>query len=106
MKKSNQTPRHSVIETVLKDRKYLTDEQVVKLQFRKHPQTMLMASHATGIERADICRYIAKWRKTDSVVMVYKSKCRISKENGVQYFSTDPELIKYMKNKRRKELIR
>ena len=87
-----------------KDSQYLTDEQVVKMQFRKYPQTMLMASHATGIERADICRYIAKWRKTDSVAVVFKSRCKISKELNVQYFTTSPEMIEFVKNRKRKEL--
>lgn len=49
--------------------------------FRKTDQgaTMLQASRDLGIYRANICRYLAKFRKEDRLIIVRRGLCPISK---------------------------
>lgn len=42
------------------------------------PKTMKMVSVETGIDRANICRYIAKWMKDGIIELVGKSNCRVT----------------------------
>ena len=58
----------------------------------RQPKTMLMVSIETGILRANICRYVAKWRKKDCIRIVKLGICPISKSTGVQFLTTNPEL--------------
>ena len=58
----------------------------------RQPKTMLMVSIETGILRANICRYIAKLRKQNSIRIVQKSICPISKRRA-GYYTTNPELF-------------
>lgn len=53
------------------------------------PKTMLMAAKETGIERANICRHIAKLKRCDRVKPVGVGLCAISKHRAV-YYSTNP----------------
>lgn len=59
--------------------------------FQQHPKTMLMVSIETGILRANLCRYVAVWRKENRIQVVRKGVCPISKEGGVQFLTTNPE---------------
>ena len=53
---------------------------------------MLMLSVETGILRANICRYVAKLRKQNSIRIVQKSICPISKRRA-GYYTTNTELF-------------
>lgn len=57
-----------------------------------HPKTMLMVSSETGILRANICRYVAKFRKQNQIEVVQKSICPISKHRA-GFYTTNPDLF-------------
>jgi len=59
----------------------------------RQPKTMLMVSIETGILRANICRYVAKWRKESRIKTIRKGVCPISKSTGVQFLTTNPDLF-------------
>ncbi len=50
--------------------------------FRKSPATMLMIARQTGIERANICRYVAEMRKADRIFLVRKGLCPITRHTA------------------------
>jgi hypothetical protein len=58
----------------------------------RQPKTMLMVSVETGILRANICRYIAKWEKQNCIRIVRKGICPISKHRA-GFYTTNPELF-------------
>ncbi|NOZ35656.1 MAG: hypothetical protein GXO80_10210 [Chlorobi bacterium] len=57
------------------------------------PKTMLQVSKETGIERANICRYVAEFRKQDNIQVVRKGICSISKHRA-GYYTTNKDLFK------------
>lgn len=57
---------------------------------QKQPKTMLMVSFETGILRANICRYVAKWEKQNCIRLVQKNFCPISKHRA-GFYTTNPE---------------
>lgn len=59
---------------------------------KKHPKTMLAVSVETGILRANICRYIAIWRKAGLVKVVKYGICPISKHRA-GFYTTNQELF-------------
>ena len=77
-----------------KDKHYQTQMQVVFDALLKQPKTMLMVEVETGIMRSNITRYVAKWKKQDCIKIVRFGICPISKSTGVQFLTTNPELIK------------
>ncbi|MBI3141466.1 MAG: hypothetical protein HYZ16_01420 [Bacteroidetes bacterium] len=56
------------------------------------PSTMLWVSRQTGIERANLCRYVAYWEDRGMIQKVGKAHCPIS---GclAGFYTTDPELV-------------
>lgn len=68
-----------------------TQKQKVFTALYKQPKTMLMVSVETGILRANICRYVAEWEKTNRISMVRKGICPISKHRA-GFYTTNPEL--------------
>ena len=62
--------------------------QKVAEAFRNAPATMLMVARATGIERANICRYVAEMRKADRIFFVRKGYCQLTKHNA-NYLTTN-----------------
>ena len=75
-----------------KDKHYQTQMQVVFDALLKQPKTMLMVSNETGILRANICRYVARLRKQNSIRMLQKTICSISKHRA-GYYTTNTELF-------------
>jgi len=59
---------------------------------KDRPKTMLMVSNETGIERANICRYVATWRKSETIKIVEKKLCLVSKFRA-SYLTTNPTLF-------------
>ena len=57
------------------------------------PMTMLEVAQLTGIERANVCRYVAELRKQNSVEVVRFGICPITKHSRVQFLTTNPELF-------------
>jgi hypothetical protein len=58
----------------------------------KSPKTMLMASHETGVERANICRIVAQFRRANKIKILYKGLCKITKHRA-GYYTTDKALF-------------
>src|SRR5574344_398654 len=61
--------------------------------FYSKPKTMLMVSIETGILRANLCRYVAKWKKQNTIEIIGFGICPISKSTGVQFLTTNPDLF-------------
>lgn len=78
----NQVPKRYKLH---KDTNFENQYRIVTAQFYKFPQTMLMVAHATGIERASICRFIAKLRKQNAVKRVKTDFCEITKFKAGYY---------------------
>ena len=57
------------------------------------PKTMLQVSKETGIERANICRYVAIFRKQGNIQLLYKGICSISKHHA-GFYTTNKDLFK------------
>lgn len=57
------------------------------------PSTMLECAIATGILRANICRYVDDFRDAGTIFYLGKKTCSISKHKAGEY-TTNPELIK------------
>jgi len=58
----------------------------------RQPKTMLMVAVETGILRANICRYVAKWEKENRICIVRKGICPISKHRA-GFYTTNPDLF-------------
>jgi len=75
-----------------KDKHFQAQMERVFLALYKQPKTMLMVSIETNILRANICRYVAKFRKQNSIRMLQKNACSISKHRA-GYYTTNTELF-------------
>jgi len=60
-----------------KDKDFSGQRKIVFSAF-KEPSTMLMVSTKTGILRANICRYVAEWKRMDKIKFLYKGLCPVS----------------------------
>jgi len=85
------TPLISLVEQC-KDSYKLPQTQLVYKAFFGRPKTMFEVSKETDISRANICRYIAKWKRENKIAVVFFGICPISKHNKVQFLTTDPNL--------------
>jgi len=75
-----------------KDKKISGQMTKVFNAFSTQPKTMKMVSIQTGIDRANICRYVAEWKEQNSIQEVRKGLCRITKHRAA-YLTTDPTLF-------------
>lgn len=64
----------------------------VFVSFDKYPKTMLAVSVETGILRANICRYVAEWKKENKIKLVKIGICPISKHRA-GFYTTNQELF-------------
>ncbi len=60
--------------------------------FFQAPATMLQVAKLTDIERANICRYVARFRKQGSIAVVKKGYCPIT-QHMAGYYTTNPALF-------------
>lgn len=72
-----------------------SDSQMKRVfeSFYSQPKTMLMVEEETGIRRPNVCRYVAKWKKSSSIEIVKFGICPISRHSRVQYLTTNPALF-------------
>jgi len=89
MNEHNITP--SSLDGTNEDKHYEGQMKRVFAAFYKQPKTMLMVEVETGIMRPNICRYVSKWKKQDRIKIVSLSTCPISKHEGVQRLTTNPD---------------
>ena len=70
-----------------------TQKQRTAAAFYSRPKTMLMVAVETGIMRASICRYVSQLRRNDSIYLIRKGICPISKCRA-GFYTTNPDLMK------------
>jgi hypothetical protein len=75
-----------------KDKHFEAQMERVFAAFKRQPSTMLMVSVETGILRANICRYVAKWKKSNSIHLFKQGLCKVSKHRA-GYYTTDTNLF-------------
>lgn len=57
------------------------------------PMTMLEASEALGIRRANICRFVDDFKKKGLITVTGIRRCTITRHPFVQELSTNPDLF-------------
>ncbi len=92
MQEHNQTPFNSLHKRQGKDKHFEAQIKIVFEAFKRKPSTMLMVSGETGILRANICRYVAKWQKQGSIHLLKHGLCKVSKHRA-GYYTTDTNLF-------------
>lgn len=90
--KKEQSHHSTTLSEHYKDTYFQAQMTRVFLAFNRKPSTMLMISIETGILRANICRYVAKWQKREDIHLLRRSICPISKHMA-GYYSTDANLF-------------
>ncbi|MBU3715224.1 MAG: hypothetical protein FGM46_09820 [Ferruginibacter sp.] len=60
--------------------------------FYRHPQTMKELSITTGIDRANLCRYVRQMEIAGTIAILKRSYCSITKHIANKY-TTNPELF-------------
>ena len=88
----NQISTGVSFETTIKDTHYQIQSKIIFAAFHQAPATMLMVSIETGILRANICRYVAKWQKSNSIHLLKQGLCKVSKHRA-GYYTTDTNLF-------------
>lgn len=73
-----------------------TQKQRLNSVFFKQALTMKNASELTGIDRANICRHVAKLRATNSIYLVRKGICPITKDIA-GFYTTNYDLYLSLK---------
>jgi len=68
----------------MEDKDFGQQEQEAFLAFDR-PRTMLEVSIQTGIFRANLCRYMARWKKEGRVILDHFGLCPISKHRAGFY---------------------
>lgn len=92
MVKTLNTPSNSLYNRQSKDKHFEVQMKRVFAAFKRKPSTMLMVSIETGVLRANICRYVAKWQKSNSIHLLKQGLCNVSKHRA-GYYSTDTNLF-------------
>jgi hypothetical protein len=92
MVKTLNTPSNSLHKRQGKDKHFEAQMKRVFAAFKRKPSTMLMVSIETGILRANICRYVAKWQKGNSIHLLKQGLCKVSKHRA-GYYTTDTNLF-------------
>jgi hypothetical protein len=92
MNSQKQINSHPLNKGLSKDKEFKQQLKIVFEAFYSRPATMLMISKETGIYRANICRYVAKYRKQGAIFLIKKGLCPISK-HPASFLTTNPELF-------------
>ena len=92
MVKTLNTPSNSLHKRQGKDKHFEVQMKRVFEAFKRQPSTMLMVSIETGILRANICRYVAKWQKGNSIHLLKQGLCKASKHRA-GYYTTNTNLF-------------
>lgn len=70
---------------------------ILNTEFSKGAFTMKTISVKTGIDRANICRFIARKRANNSVFLVKKGICPITKSERVGFYTTSYDVYLQLK---------
>lgn len=77
-----------------KKKHFATQEKKIFKAFRECPKTMKQVEVETGIDRANICRAVGKWKKANRIQVFRLGICPITKFDKVQFLTTNPELFR------------
>jgi hypothetical protein len=86
------THPHLSIKDKHKDKKFEAQMKVVYKEFERKPATMLQVSLKHGILRANICRYVAIWKKQGKIAIAKKTYCPITRHLAGHY-TTNPKFF-------------
>ena len=87
--KNTNSPDNSLLNKHHEDKQKIFYQRVIVFKaFLNRPATMLMIADQTGIERANICRYVAEFEKSNKIALINKRLCEISKHKA-GYYTTD-----------------
>lgn len=86
------TSEKSLLIEKCKDTKFKDQFNKVFKEFFKQPQTMKQVSIKTNIDRANICWYCRKLRKTNNIAAIMKIYCPITKHRAILW-TANPELF-------------
>ncbi|MFY0653083.1 MAG: hypothetical protein JXQ96_13665 [Cyclobacteriaceae bacterium] len=75
-----------------KGKTYLTQMKRAYKSFFEKPCTMKMVAVKENIDRANICRYVGKWRRYKSIYLVKIGRCPETGDPYVGFYSTNPKL--------------
>jgi hypothetical protein len=89
---STNSPKVSLHKEQGKSTVFQVQMKMVFASFQKQPKTMLAVSVETGILRANICRYVAEWKKEKRIKLVKFGFCPISKHRA-GFYTTNQELF-------------
>ena len=67
----------------------ILENKMVFVAFFNGVKTMRMVAKELQVDRANICRYVASWRKSGSIYFVRKACCKDSKKSGVGFYTTN-----------------
>ena len=70
-----------------KDKIFAGQMKRVYKSFSERPKTMLEVAIETNILRANLCRYIAKWKKQNKIELVKFGICPITKHRAGFYYA-------------------
>lgn len=71
---------------------FLQQQKKVYMEFFRAPRTMKQVAVLLGIDRANVCRYVAHYRKRQSIAYLGKVVCPITKRMAYQ-LTTNPKLF-------------
>jgi hypothetical protein len=71
-----------------KDKHFSAQMKRVFTAFAVQPKTMKMVSIETGIDRANVCRYCAKFRKAGQLRFIGFGLCKITKHRAGYLLTT------------------
>ena len=74
------------------DNTFKAQFEIVYKAFYNQPKSMKMVEVDTGIDRANICRYVKTLRKSDKIAIVKTKLCSITKHRA-GYLTTNPDLF-------------
>lgn len=83
-----------------KSKHFTNQMKVVFHAFKEQPKTMKMIEVETGIDRANVCRYVSKWKKQNNIEIVSFGICPITKNPNVQFLTTNKALFNLKNNVR------
>lgn len=87
------TQRSNVIFTGNKSKynDFTGQKKIVYRAFSERPKTMLQVAIETNILRANLCRYLAKWKKQNKIELVKFGICPITKHRAGFYYTGKEE---------------
>lgn len=81
--------QHTSTSTKAQRQRWANQSKIVFAAFFEKPKTMYMVERDTQIMRPSICRFVAVWKKKDSIRVVHTAKDPYT-QCSAQFLSTNP----------------